>query len=200
MGTGIFWLAFIAGFICVLGFFAAVFRKRRKRMWLGGFVVAFVVAVIAAPSVPESKSSVAQAYPPAVNQVTDTHVDAPAPKIVAAAESKHGFLATVDESITGKRIAGNPRKFLGKRVDLHGKVHNVLDEHSFNFDIGAISVSDSGDVSDTSAMILVTCDSTGSLEADQKLRVIGTVVESTEGTNLMGGQTTFPTVKASFME
>lgn len=111
------------------------------------------------------------------------------------AQLKAQFLQTVDESISGARIEGNPNKFIGDNVDLHGSVVNVLDDSSFNFTTGDI---ESGDY----AIILVTTDpgEATDLEAGQSLRVIGTVVEPTEGTNAMGGSMDFPTVHAEYME
>jgi hypothetical protein len=118
----------------------------------------------------------------------------------STADLKREFIAGVDESITGKRIAGNSRKFIGNRVDLHGVVVNVVDDHTFNFRTGDIAMDDSGNISNTVGMIVVQCESTQDLEADQHLRVLGTVVDPVEGTNAMGGSMMFPTVEAKYME
>jgi hypothetical protein len=47
--------------------------------------------------------------------------------------------------------------------------------------------------------IVIQVDTT-SLEKGQRVRVLGTVQDPVEGTNLMGGTTHFPTVRAEFME
>ena len=84
------------------------------------------------------------------------------------AEMKKQFLNGIDESITGSRIAGNPLKFLGDKVDLHGTVVNVLDGQTFNFSTGDLMAGDF-------AMIVVETDSNqaANLEAHQALRVLG---------------------------
>jgi hypothetical protein len=110
-------------------------------------------------------------------------------------QQKRDFLANVDESISGARIAGNPYKFVGDDVDLHGTVSNVLDDSHFNLTTGDVE-------SDDYAIILVETDpgEASDLEANQSIRVMGEVEEPTEGTNAMGGSGEFPTVKAEFME
>jgi hypothetical protein len=71
------------------------------------------------------------------------------------------------ETITGKRIAGNSRKFAGLPVDLHGVVVNVVDGRTSNFRTGDVSMDDNGNISNTMGMIVVRCNSTQDLEADQ---------------------------------
>lgn len=110
-------------------------------------------------------------------------------------QTKQEFLQDVDESISGARISGNPYKFVGDKVDLHGTVVNVLDDSHFNMTTGDI-------YSDNYAIILVETNpgNATDLEAKQAVRVIGTVEEPTSGTNAMGGQGEFATVKAEFIE
>jgi predicted extracellular nuclease len=207
---------FISGFF-VLGFLLA---KRWRNAGIAAAIcaVGFVTAAVtvppsdanapsATPQRPRSAAHrvpgphhVAQKLASLVRHATKTErTAAPAPAWTTADE-KRAFIASVDESITGKRIAGNSRKFIGAAVDLHGVVVNVLDDNTFNFRTGDISMDENGNVSNTLGMIVVRCNSTRDLEADQQLRVLGTVVEPMEGSNLMGASTTFPTVEAKYME
>jgi hypothetical protein len=107
-------------------------------------------------------------------------------------QRKLEFLASVDESISGARISGNPYKFVGKRVDLHCVVDNIPQADFVN----ASCPPDEYGIGPN----VVVETNTKSLEKGQRIRVIGTVVEPMEGTNAMGGQMRFPTVKAEFME
>jgi hypothetical protein len=101
-------------------------------------------------------------------------------------QARQDFLASVDESISGSRIAGNPYKFVGAGVDLHGTVSNVPSPGLFNFISSDANVVVIGD--------------TSQLEPNEWLRVIGTVVEPQAGMNLFGAATTFPTVQAKWIE
>ena len=103
---------------------------------------------------------------------------------------KAAFLKTVDESISGNRIANNPFKFVGKHVDLHCTVTIIPDRDWFNADCST---------TDDVAIIVIEHDSS-SLESGQSIRVLGIVQEPSEGTNLYGGATRFPDVLAKFME
>ncbi len=104
----------------------------------------------------------------------------------AIASDKSDFLATVDESISGERIAGNPFKFVGKNVDLHCTVANIPAADVFN-----------ASCPDANVVIL---HSTRDLEQGQAVRVIGTVQDPMDGTNAMGGEMQFPTVLARFLQ
>jgi len=123
---------------------------------------------------------------------SESATSAPTPKPVSRLELKRQFLATVDESVSGARIAGNPYKFVGKRVELHCTVSNIPQEDFFNATCGT-------DENDLPVVIVVETN-TKDLEANQAVRIIGTVVEPSDGTNAMGGHMHFPTVKAEFME
>jgi hypothetical protein len=108
----------------------------------------------------------------------------------SVADRKAAFLKTVDESISGARIAGNPWKFVGKHVDLHCSVGPIIDEHTFNGVCGDAF----GDA------IAIVCNSTKSLEAGQDVRVLGIVQNPLDGTNTNGGAQKWGVVKAVFME
>ena len=107
-------------------------------------------------------------------------------------QRKREFLASVDESISGARISGNPYKFVGKKVDLHCVVDDIPQADFLN---AACPPDEYG----IGPNVVVQTD-TKALEKGQRIRVIGTVVEPMEGTNAMGGQMRFPTVRAEFME
>lgn len=108
-------------------------------------------------------------------------------------EQKREFLASVNESISGAMIAGNKLKYVGESVDLHCTVASVVDANDFNAQCGE-------DDAGLPVVILVQYDDTSSLDKGQSVRILGTVEEPTEGVNGFGGETTFPTVKAEFME
>ncbi len=108
-------------------------------------------------------------------------------------QEKHDFIASVDESISGPMIEGNPYKYVGDNVDLRCTVENIPDPSMFN---AACGQDDDG----TDAIIVVQYDDTSSLDKGQSVRVLGTVVTPMQGTNAMGGSMNFPTVEAHFME
>ena len=105
---------------------------------------------------------------------------------------KRAFLATVDESVSGERIAGNPYKFVGTRVDLHCVISDIPQEDFVN-------ATRPPDEYGLGPNVVIRTDARG-LEKGQSIRAIGTVEDPMEGTNAMGGQMRFPTVKAEFME
>jgi hypothetical protein len=125
----------------------------------------------------------------------DEATPAPTPRPTSYAqyqhEQKREFMATVDESISGGMIVGNKFKYVGKSVDLHCTVENIPDQSWFNANC-------SGD-DDDPAMIVIEYD-THDLSPGQAIRVMGTVDQPMEGNNAMGGDATFPTIKAEFME
>lgn len=108
-------------------------------------------------------------------------------------EQKAEFLQGVDESISGAMIAGNKLKYVGENVDLHCSVESIVDESSFNASCGE-------DDDGMPAIILVQYDNTSSLDKGQSVRILGTVEDPAEGVNGFGGEATFPTVKAEYME
>ena len=108
-------------------------------------------------------------------------------------EQKQEFLSQVDESISGAMIAGNKLKYVGDDVDLHCTVESIIDANSFNAECG-----EDGD--GVPAIILVEYNDTSSLDKGQAVRILGTVEDPVEGVNGFGGQATFPTVEAEFME
>lgn len=113
-------------------------------------------------------------------------------KPLTTAQRKARFLQTVDESISGADIEGNPYRYVGKNVDLHCSVGDIPDANFFNALCGQ-------DADGTDAMLVVESD-TRSLSKGQSVRVMGTVVQPVEGNNAMGGNRHFPTVSAQFME
>jgi hypothetical protein len=125
-------------------------------------------------------------------QVDAEKAPPPTPKPLSRQELKREFLKTVDESLSGARIAGNPYKFVGKHVDLHCTVENIPQEDFFNASCGT---DDDGD-----SVTLVIETNTKQLEPGQAVRVIGSVDQPMEGNNAMGGEGHFPTVQAQFME
>lgn len=112
---------------------------------------------------------------------------------IPVAIQKKSFIEGADESISGGMIAGNKLKYIGKDVDLHCTVLSIVDDSSFNAECGEDSDGDP-------AIILVHYQYTSSLDKGQSVRVLGTVAEPTEGVNGYGGESTFPTVDAQFME
>lgn len=160
-------------------------------------IVAIVIIgiVVAAFSSNDSSTTTSQnANTQSTSQTESTAEPTDAPT-ESPQQRKKEFLQNVDESISSDRIAGNPYKFVGDDVDLHGTVVKVLDDSHFNMSTGDV---ESGNY----AVILVETDlgDASDLEADQAIRVMGSVAEPTEGTNAMGGAGEFPTVKAEFME
>jgi hypothetical protein len=104
-------------------------------------------------------------------------------------ETRAQFLAAVDEKISGPRIAGNPFKFVGQRVDLHCNVVNVVDfdgQPASNLLCGEANILLTGDVS--------------RLEGGQSIRVLGMVTEPQPGVNTFGGVARFPTVVARWVD
>jgi hypothetical protein len=108
-------------------------------------------------------------------------------------EQKAEFLQSVDESISGGMIAGNKYKYVGNNVDIHCIVLSIVDQSTFNAACGEDSDGDP-------AVIVVQYDDTSSLDKGQSVRILGTVEDPAEGVNGFGGETTFPTVRAQFME
>jgi hypothetical protein len=102
------------------------------------------------------------------------------------AAMKRGFIKTADESISGDMIVGNKFKYVGKHVDLHCTVSDIPEADFFNASCG-------------DSTIVIEADSK-SLSPGQAVRILGTVVDPMEGNNAMGGNASFPTVKAEFME
>lgn len=107
----------------------------------------------------------------------------------SAADRKAAFLKTVDESISGGRLAGNPYKFVGKHVDLHCEVLGINDPDFFNAACG-----------DDQEVPIVVLHSTKSLEAHQSVRVIGIVQPPQSGADESGGSHTYAVIKSVFME
>jgi hypothetical protein len=145
---------------------------------------------------PEETPGYTTSQVPAAPTIEPTDTPQPTdPPTLSPAEEKAQFLQSVDESISGARIAGNPIKYEGDHVDLHGTVSNVLDDSDFNLETGDMG---NGDY----AIILITTDPgrASALDAGQAVRVLGTVAEPTSGTNAMGGAMDFATVHADYIE
>jgi hypothetical protein len=106
---------------------------------------------------------------------------------------KRAFIQGVDESISGAMIAGNKLKYVGDDVDLHCTVDTIVDAGTFNADCGE-------DEDGMPYIILIQYDDASSLDKGQPVRILGTVEDPTVGVNGFGGEATFPTVKAEFME
>lgn len=104
------------------------------------------------------------------------------------AQQRATFLRTVDESISGGKIAGNPFRYVGKHVDLHCTVLSIPDPSAFNADCGG----------DNGPLVIIT--GTSGLSTGQAVRIQGTVLKPVEGTNMMGGVMQFPAVQALFMQ
>jgi hypothetical protein len=162
---------------------------------LGVIIVLFVGAAIIGSNGSGStadKSSTKTTQQATENAQPDTAAAPnPAPQL-SRKEQKRNFLATVDESISGARIVGNPYKFVGTNVDLHCVISDIPQADFLN---ATCPPDDYG----LGPNIVVQTD-TRSLEKGQHIRVIGTVIEPMEGNNAMGGVGHFPTVKAEFME
>jgi hypothetical protein len=131
--------------------------------------------------------------PTSTPEPTNTPEPAPTSYEQSVHAQKAEFLQSVDESISGAMIAGNKLKYVGDNVELHCTVESIVDESSFNASCGT-------DEDGLPAIILVQYDDTSSLDKGQSVRILGTVEDPTEGVNGFGGETTFPTVKAEYME
>jgi hypothetical protein len=107
------------------------------------------------------------------------------------AQKKAAFIKTVDESISGARLAGNPYKFVGKHVDLHCTVSGINDPSFFNAACG----------DDQVERAIVILHSSKQLEQGQEVRVLGPVESPQSGdVEGQGGSATFAVVKALYLE
>ena len=166
-----------------------------------GIIVALFIGSAVVAGIYDAVTGQAQSPGPAVAQAPSDNGAATAapepttPPTASPADLKREFLAQVDESISGYRIAGNPYKYVGRKVDLHGTVDSVIGDSTFNMATGDI-------YGGTYAIIVIQTDSgrAAQLDKGQDIRVLGTVVEPQQGTNAMGGSMNFPTVQASFIE
>ena len=105
------------------------------------------------------------------------------------ADDKKKFISECDESISISRLTGAPFKFVGKKVDLHGKVGApTQDGKSFNLY-----------TDDVPAAVLVVADARN-LEGGQRVRVLGVVQKPESGPTTNGGNMTFAVVEARFVE
>lgn len=100
-----------------------------------------------------------------------------------------GYMSAANQMVTGRQLAGNPVRYTGAIVDLIGKVSNVLDATSFNLQ------------TDDDAFILITTDDdkTLGLDVDERVRVLGHVVDPSQGSNAFGGHGNFATVRAAYV-
>jgi len=115
-------------------------------------------------------------------------------RIAAANQPKADELAQADGSITANLIVGNPTKYVNSVVKLKCRVVNVVDNVGANADCG--SVNDNSD--DVTSLLLIVGDRVSDLDANQVFSFVGTVQEPTDGTNAMGGEMHFPTVRDDF--
>jgi opacity protein-like surface antigen len=99
---------------------------------------------------------------------------------------KVAFLQTVDETISGARLAGNPFRFVGEHVDLHCTVMSIPDAGWFN--------------GYCSGGIIVIMHDTTDLDEGQAVRALGTVLEPQEGTNAFGGTIHPALVEAQYLQ
>jgi hypothetical protein len=196
-------LVVIFGLLWIFAGGAAIvqlFRRKWKSLgiWAGVFVVSWVIVAVSSIGASTSSTSGSTTSdtggnnPKIDRQVDADNAPAPTSRPVSRQELKRDFIKTVDESISGARIAGNPYKFVGKHVDLHCTVDSVPQSDIFNASCGE-------DDNGMPVNIVIETD-TRELEHGQAVRVIGTVDDPMEGNNMMGGETHFPTVKANFME
>lgn len=180
------------------------------RYW-GVFMAIIVIASLTACTAAKSKSgnplagytlppknvllAEAKKYTPDPTDAPDP-TDTPSPTPTTYAEYikalKRQFMANVNESITGSMIAGNRFKYVGKAVDLHCTVADIPDQSFFNASCGQ----DSNGLPVTIVIEYATKD----LAQAQSVRVLGVVDKPMEGVNGFGGSSTFPTVKAFFMQ
>ena len=105
------------------------------------------------------------------------------------ADEKKKFIAQCDESISIARLTGAPFKFIGKKVDLHGKVGApTADGRSFNLY-----------TDDVETAVIVIAEARN-LEGDQRVRVLGVVQKPENQSTTQGGSMTFAIVEARFVE
>jgi hypothetical protein len=187
---GMIWIG--AGIVVIV----QLLRRKWKSLgiWAGISLVSFIIAGVASTGVPSPSTTgdTGTNNPKIARQVDAVNAPAPTPRPLSRQELKREFLKTIDESISGSRIAGNPYKFVGKHVDLHCTVDSVPQSDFFNASCGE-------DDNGMPVNIVIQTD-TRQLERGQAVRIIGTVADPMEGNNMMGGETHFPTVKADFME
>ena len=115
-------------------------------------------------------------------------------RIAEANQPKVDELEKVQSDLTAEQIAGNPEKYVNSVMKLKCKVVNVVADLGANALCGSVG----GDSSDFSALLLLKGGEVSSYDAGQVVQFLGTVQESTDGTNAMGGRRQFPTVQVDF--
>ena len=169
----------------------AAFAFSRKRWGTGTFWAVLGVIVLYVVLAPTGNDATTASQPAAQEaSQADFATDTPVSRPKNRQQEKREFLKTVDESISGARIAGNPFKFVGRHVDLHCTISSIPQDGYLNADCGSAY---------DPVNIVIHAD-THQLESGQRIRVLGTVEKPEEGTNAMGGSMAFPTVTAQFME
>jgi hypothetical protein len=183
--VGLLGLMFLSAVVVVI---VQLVRRKWKSagIWTGTAIAAIIIAAIIAPA--------SSAVSPTLDAVSTPNAPTPKPTSYAQSvrEQKRQFLSGVNESITGSMIEGNRYRYVGKKVDLHCTVETIPDQSAFNASCGE-------DEDGSPATIVVEYD-THNLSPGQSVCVLGTVDQPVEGSNAMGGDSTFPTVKAEFME
>lgn len=182
-------------------------QKKKGRVWAfsaGSLILSMIISWIS--TIPLSVSSASE-HPitnyhfsfdphakPVQTDAPDTSTPTPANEPTVESEihrrlrEKHEFYADVKTSITAEKIAGNPAKYVGSKVELRCTVDNVPEKGTINALCG-----------DGTNIVIEYAD-TNTLDKGQAIRVLGTVVDPASGTNAYGGSMNFPTVKAEFME
>jgi hypothetical protein len=180
-----------------------VFRRKFKSAGLYALVgfVAFVIVGLTAPPTTSEKSVASAATSTDAPAATDAPADESTPQI----ESKADLLANVNRSITPEKLAGNPQKYQNDVVQFDCKVANVLAGSSdgmyeANAQCGSGNTTDmTADDYHLPATIVLIGANVNQMDAGQNVKVLG-VATTEDGTNLMGGATTFPAVKVDYAE
>lgn len=194
-----------AGLLILVGFgvffVGLAWKKYRRNLFIiGGLMSVMGLGITVAINASAAETPVAvstNAPGPVVAASEPTVTPSRKPKPTPTPETyehqrqreKQELLASVDHSITASKVAGNPSKYVGDNVELRCTVSNIPQAGTINAACG-----------DDETNIVVLYEETNALDQGQSIRILGTVMAPSEGTNAFGGAMNFPTVRADFME
>jgi len=114
---------------------------------------------------------------------------------------KQAELSQVDDSVTADQIEGNGVKYVGRVVNLHCTISNVLQGEEAN--ATCLHTVTQGTpvnfVSVSSGHLVLVGDAVKELDSGQTLDFVGTVKEPIRGTNAFGGETQFSAVRVDYI-